>query len=1169
MPPPGEPPHVLPRGLFIAAILLFIVIIATGIIFYQSQEQQIKDRVTHDLTAIATLKADQIALWREDRLFDARVISAGAFFTEGGDHFLTYGDDESREKILSRFREMNASPHYDNALLVDPQGNVHLSLDPAITSLHPSVKTQINKSLERGTATLTDFHRIPGTGQIRMEVVAPLILKTDGSEKPVGAVVLSIDPDEFLYRLVQSWPVPSDTAETLLVEPEGDNVLFLSELRHQNNTALNLTIPLSQTDIPAVMAVKGITGAFEGRDYRGIDVISVLEPIPGSPWFMVTKVDTEEAYSSWRTRSLLIIALVAGTLAGAFIIVVMVWQRRQKYYYRTLYTAESERRDEEQRNRERSETLLRLAEMETASEQELADFVLDAGCRLSDSSLAFIGVMSTDESVFDITAWSKSVMNDCSVAASPIHFPIEKAGIWAEAVRQRKPFIVNDYPASQAGKKGLPSGHVPITRFASVPIFEGQRMVMVCAVANKEAGYTAADVDNLTLLMQGVWTHVRKRSAEEALRRKTSDLEAAYEEITASDEELASNYEELAKSQQALAESERKYRELFENITSGFALHEILLDDYKKPIDYRFLMVNPAFERLTGLKSADIINRTVLDVLPGTEPYWIEKYGQVALVGVPERFEHFSREINKWFEVLVYSPKHAQFATVINDITERVRAEEALRNNERELDALFESMINAFALFESVFDDNGTFVSYRFIRINDAYERITGVKNDEVRGKTVHEVWPETEESWVRAYGEVAVTGKPSTFDMYHAPTKKLYHCNVYRPGESTDRFCVVFEDITERRAAEEKIITSETRYRRLFESAKDGILILNRDTGAIMDANPFIESLLGYTPGEIIGKYLWDIGIFKNRILSKIAFEDLKAAEYQRYEDLPLETKDGQLKEVEFISNVYSIDQTSVIQCNIRDITDRKVMERQREALITELEQKNAELERFTYTVSHDLKSPLITIRGFAGLLEDDTLKGDPLLLKKDIRRITEAAETMQDLLADLLELSRIGRIANPPETIPFGTIAREAVDMLAGPLAERDITVEIAPDLPDVGVDHVRIREVMINLIENAIKFIGDQKVPLIRIGVDTAGATPVFFVKDNGIGIAPQYLERIFNLFEKLDASQHSTGIGLTIARRIIEVHGGKIWAESEGPGMGTTFRFTLPEPADEAE
>ena len=236
---------------------------------------------------------------------------------------------------------------------------------------------------------------------------------------------------------------------------------------------------------------------------------------------------------------------------------------------------------------------------------------------------------------------------------------------------------------------------------------------------------------------------------------------------------------------------------------------------------------------------------------------------------------------------------------------------------------------------------------------------------------------------------------------------------------------------------------------------------------------------------------------------------------------------------------------------------------EQGRKQVIKELEERNAELARFTYTISHELRSPLITIRGFSGLIEAEvSTGGETHELKKYVQRIAAAVDTMDTLLADLLRLSMAGRRINPPEPIGFGVIAREAVDLLARPLAEHGVTVEIAPDLPEVYVDQARIREVMVNLIENAIKFSGDRTDRRIRIGVDMGGAMPVFFVQDNGIGINPRYLERIFNLFERLNVSVPGTGIGLPIVRRIIEAHGGKIWVESEGEGEGTTFRFTLP-------
>jgi signal transduction histidine kinase len=235
---------------------------------------------------------------------------------------------------------------------------------------------------------------------------------------------------------------------------------------------------------------------------------------------------------------------------------------------------------------------------------------------------------------------------------------------------------------------------------------------------------------------------------------------------------------------------------------------------------------------------------------------------------------------------------------------------------------------------------------------------------------------------------------------------------------------------------------------------------------------------------------------------------------------------------------------------------------ELQREALIKELEQKNAELERFTYTVSHDLKSPLITIKGFAGLLEEDIRNGNSANIAKDLDRINTATGNMEILLRDLLELSRIGRIVNPPEKVSFTTVAREASELLEGAFRERGVTIKIDPEMPAVNVDHSRVREAVMNLLENAAKFMGGQSEPVIEIGVRYDQKKPVFFVKDNGIGIDPRFQKRIFNLFEKLDGKTEGSGAGLAIVRRIIEVHGGRIWVESEGEGKGSTFCFTLP-------
>ncbi|MEM7587706.1 MAG: ATP-binding protein, partial [Acidobacteriota bacterium] len=244
--------------------------------------------------------------------------------------------------------------------------------------------------------------------------------------------------------------------------------------------------------------------------------------------------------------------------------------------------------------------------------------------------------------------------------------------------------------------------------------------------------------------------------------------------------------------------------------------------------------------------------------------------------------------------------------------------------------------------------------------------------------------------------------------------------------------------------------------------------------------------------------------------------------------------------------------------------IEERERLLKERERLILQLEARNDELARFNYTVSHDLRNPLTTIRNYVGLLERDAKAGDQDRVQQDLLRIDTAACQLSQSLDELYEFSRVGQQRNPHQDVPFGRLVEEAREALSEALAERKVELSVAPDLPVVRGDRPRLLEVVRHLLDNAIRYMGEQAAPRIDIGVrdDADTSERVLFVRDNGSGVAPRYRYRIFELFERLEPeTSEGTGIGLALVKRIVELHGGRIWVESRGEG-GSTFCFTLP-------
>lgn len=517
--------------------------------------------------------------------------------------------------------------------------------------------------------------------------------------------------------------------------------------------------------------------------------------------------------------------------------------------------------------------------------------------------------------------------------------------------------------------------------------------------------------------------------------------------------------------------------------------------------------------------------------------------------------------VEMWMVDIEWDGKAASFIS-LHDITERKR-------NEQELRKLYRAVMASPSMV-MITDARGG-IEY----INPKFTEITGYAFNEVvdRNPRFLKSGKMPPEKYQRLW-ETITRGEEWRGEFINRKKNgELYQASVaiapVTDFEGTiTHFVAVEEDITTRKLTEEALAISETRYRRLFETSRDGILILDADSGQIAEVNPFLVEMLGYSHEEFRGKKLWEIGAFTDTETSKATFEALQQKEYLRYEDLPLETRDGRLIEVEFVSNVYTVDRKRVIQCNIRDITARKLAEKEIEILNAtlvarayELETVNQELEAFSYTVSHDLRTPLTNINGYCQLVQELCSANLDERCREYLREIYDGTLRMNKLIDTLLNLALLTHSDLHRETIDLSEMARAVAAELKMRETERSVIFTIADRLT-VNGDPKLLRVVLENLLGNAWKYTGKREDAVIEFGATEVDAKQAYFVRDNGSGIDIVYSDRLFTPFQRLPGTNEYSGhgIGLATVQRIVQRHGGRVWAEGE-VGKGATFYFTL--------
>jgi PAS domain S-box-containing protein len=501
---------------------------------------------------------------------------------------------------------------------------------------------------------------------------------------------------------------------------------------------------------------------------------------------------------------------------------------------------------------------------------------------------------------------------------------------------------------------------------------------------------------------------------------------------------------------------------------------------------------------------------------------------------------------------------------VARDITERKNSEEARRTSEVRYRALFEYAADGIVIANPE--------SY-YIDANASACRMLGYTRGELVGLHAKDIVTQTEVAHIETALEMIKARSAYHREwQFRRKDGSVFLADVMATMMPDGNLLGMVRDITERRRTETAFAASELRYRRLFESAKDGILILDAETGMVVDVNPFLITTLGFSHEEFLSKAIWELGFFKDIWANEEKFAELKDKEYVRYEHLPLETSTGQRIEVEFVSNVYLVEGKKVIQCNVRDVTARREAEESLCQLNANLEQRviqrtaqleaaNKDLESFSYSVSHDLRAPLRAISGFSRIVLEDHSAGMDADGLRYLQLVEKSALQMGQLIDDLLTFSRTGRQALNVQPVITADVVNAALDDLKTMQENRRVNISVG-DLPDCEADPSLLRQVWLNLLSNALKYTRNCDPAVITIGSRREGGIDVFFVRDNGAGFDMKYADKLFGVFQRLHLADdyEGTGVGLALVQRIVQRHGGRVWAKAK-LNLGATFHFTL--------
>ncbi|MCX6901520.1 MAG: PAS domain S-box protein [Verrucomicrobia bacterium] len=559
---------------------------------------------------------------------------------------------------------------------------------------------------------------------------------------------------------------------------------------------------------------------------------------------------------------------------------------------------------------------------------------------------------------------------------------------------------------------------------------------------------------------------------------------------------MTQTIQQREESTQQLRETEDRLRLLHDSMLEGVALHEIICDANGQPCDYRFLQVNPAFERLTGLKAADIIGKTVREVYPNIDRKWIERYGRVALTGESCQFEDYSSDVGRHFEVAAVCTRKGQFAATFSDITERKRAQEELRQSEQRYRLLAANMADVLWTLD--------FQTLRLTYISPSVQRLRGYTAEEAMSQSLGQMLTAKSlamvQTWLAERAPAFLAGDP-------AAVNQVYEVELRHKDGST----VWTEMVT---------------------------TFLRNDDGGI--------NIVGVSR-DITDRKRAEDALRQSRAAALNMMEDAVAARdrtEQASETLRHEVEERRRAEDEVRRLNTSLEQR---------VTERTA----------ELQMANKEMEAFSYSVSHDLRAPVRAMSGFAGMLAEDYAPRLDDEGRRLLGTICSEASRMGQMIDELLAFSRLGRQSMQVAKVDMTVLAQSVFDQCAAQASGRNIQFKLSP-LPVAQGDAAMLSHVWVNLISNAIKYTRAKPVAEIEISGRADGKDGIVYcVKDNGAGFDMKYVQKLFGVFQRLhaEADFEGTGVGLALVQRVVQRHGGRVWAEGE-VNKGAAFYFALP-------